>query len=132
MRRAIQFLSVDDVLAIHEDTLAREGGAEGLRDRGLLESATLMPQQKFGGAFLHSGLAAMAAAYLFHIVANHPFIDGNKRTGAMAALVFLDANGVRRLPKPEGLEVATLAVADGKMTKEQLTEWMRAASRTMD
>ena len=120
-----QILSVDDVLAIHEDTIAQEGGLAGLRDPGLLESAVMMPQQRFGGAYLHGGLAEMAAAYLFHITQNHAFHDGNKRTGALAALVFLDVNGVESLPPPADLERVTLHVADGTCSKPQLTEWMR-------
>ena len=125
MSTDIRFLSVDDVLAIHEDTLEQEGGLAGIREPGLLESAVMMPQQRFGGQYLHEGLAAMAAAYLFHISQNHPFIDGNKRAGAMAALVFLDVNGVVTLPLPDELEAATLGVASGETNKEALTEWFR-------
>jgi len=121
----IRFLSVDDVLAIHEDTMNREGGLAGLRDPGLLVSAVTMPQQQFGGQYLHEDLAAMAAAYLFHIAQNRPFLDGNKQVAAMAALVFLDANSVTKLPPPDELEKATLDLAAGKMDKETLTGWMR-------
>ena len=122
----LRFLSVADVLTIHEDTIRHEGGMAGIRDPGLLESAVLMPpQQQFGGKYLHPGLAEMAAAYLFHISQNHAFNDGNKRTGALAALIFLDANGVSSLPSPAELERMTLAVASGDATKDQLTEWMR-------
>jgi death-on-curing protein len=124
-----RFLSVDDVLAIHEDTIGREGGLAGLRDPGLLESAVTMPQQRFAGAWLHPGLPAMAAAYLYHIASNHPFLDGNKRTAAMAALVFLDVNGRRKLPPPKALEQATLAVAAGTMTKARLIDWMKRQLR---
>ena len=121
----IRFLSVDDVLAIHEDTIACEGGLAGIRDPGLLESAVLMPQQKFGGDYLHDGLPAMAAAYLFHIAQNHAFYDGNKRTAALSALVFLAVKGVDSLPEPEALESTTLAVAASRCRKDELTEWMR-------
>lgn len=120
----IQFLSVDDVLAIQEDTIACEGGLAGVRAPGLLESAVTMPQQQFGGRYLHDGLAAMAAAYLFHIAQNHAFHDGNKRTAALAALVFLDVNGVASLPPPDDLEQATLRVAAGECAKQELTAWM--------
>lgn len=122
---AIRFLSVDDVLTIHADTLAHEGGLAGLRDPGLLESAVMMAQQQFGGQYLHEDLAAMAAAYLFHIAQNHPFNDGNKRAAVMSALVFLDVNGVTNLPDPEVLEVTTLRVASSQMNKSGLTAWMR-------
>ena len=82
---APDFLDIEDVLELHALQLARYGGADGVRDRGLLESAVAQPQATFDGAFVHDGLFAMAAAYLFHIVQNHPFIDGNKRAGAAAA-----------------------------------------------
>lgn len=126
MTPSIRFLSVDDVLAIHEDTIRVEGGLAGIRDPGLLESAVLMPQQRFGGELLHRGLAALAAAFLFHITVNHPFQDGNKRTGALSALVFLMLNGAPRLPEPDDLERVTMAVAASGCTKEQLTSWMQA------
>ena len=121
----LQFLSVADVLMIHEDTIRHEGGMAGIRDPGLLESAVLMPQQQFGGKYLHPGLAEMAAAYLFHIAQNHAFNDGHRRTAAMAALIFLDVNGESSLPSPDELERMTLAVASGDATKNQLTEWMQ-------
>lgn len=125
---AIRFLSVDDVLTIHQNTIANEGGLAGLRDAGLLESAVLMPQQRFEGEYLHPDLAAMAAAYLFHIAQNHVFHDGNKRAAVLAALIFLSINGVELLPPPEALEEMTMRVASGEAEKAELTEWMRRHS----
>jgi death-on-curing protein len=122
----IRFLSIEDVLQIQQDTIAIEGGLAGLRDAGLLASAVMMPQQQFDGSYLHDGLAAMAAAYLFHLSQNHAFIDGNKRAAVMSALIFLDVNGVETLPAPEALEGITLAVAAGGIRKPELTGWMRA------
>ncbi len=122
---ATQFLSVEDVLALHEDTIRREGGPAGIRDPGLLESAVLMPQQQFGGDYLHRGPAEQAAAYLFHISQNHPFLDGNKRTAALAALVFLTVNGAPKLPPPDDLEAMVLQVAASQVTKAELTDWMK-------
>lgn len=127
----VQFLSVDDVLAIHENTIRHEGGLPGLRDPGLLESAVLMPQQQFGGEYLHSGLAAMAAAYLFHITQNHPFYDGNKRAGVLAALIFLQLNGAESLPDPQELEAMTLRVAASNCGKAELTQWLREQIREL-
>ena len=124
MDGSIRFLSVDDVRAIHEDTIAHEGGQAGLRSPELLDAAVAMPRQQVGGRLLHETLPGMAAAYLYHIAQNHPFYDGNKRTGAMAALVFLDVNGVCELPEPEGLERMTMDVAASRATKQQLTDWM--------
>jgi death-on-curing protein len=88
------FLDIEDVIELHATQLAIYGGGAGLRDRGLLESAVVQPQLFFDGEFAHPGLFEMAAAYLFHIVSNHPFVDGNKRAGVLAALVFLDVNGI--------------------------------------
>jgi death on curing protein len=121
----VRFLSVQDVLAIHEDTVLHEGGLSGLRDAGLLESAVLMPQQQFGGEYLHPGLPEMAAAYLFHLCRNHAFLDGNKRVAVLAALIFLRVNGVEGLPEPDALEAITLEVASGARGKGELTEWLR-------
>lgn len=82
-----------------------------------------MPQQKFEDTYLHKGIAAKAAAYLYHITKNHPFNDGNKRTAAMSALIFLDVNNAPTLPPPDALEKTTLGVASGKTSKEQLINW---------
>jgi len=91
---SIDFLSVEDVLELHANQVDLYGGEHGVRDMGLLESAAAQAQAGFGGEYLHTGIFEMASAYLFHIVQNHPFIDGNKRAGAVAALVFLDINHV--------------------------------------
>jgi death-on-curing protein len=111
------FLDVDDVIEIHATQLEVHGGSPGLRDRGLLESAVAQPQAAFGGEFAHHGLFAMAAAYLFHIVSNHPFVDGNKRAGLLAALVFLDINGVAVDHPSEALYELTMSVAEGRLQK---------------
>jgi death on curing protein len=121
------FLDVEDVLLIQQDTVEAEGGARGVRDLGLLDAAVMVPRQSYGGEYLHPDLPAMAAAYLFHIAKNHPFVDGNKRAAAMSALVFLDLNGVTRLPEWTEFERVTMAVASGDMAKEALTTWMRQA-----
>lgn len=92
---AVVFLTVDDVLALHADQIERFGGRAGIRDIGLLESDLGMPLATFQSESLHPSLAEMAAAYLFHIARNHPFLDGNKRVGLMAMLVFVALN--RRL-----------------------------------
>ena len=129
MANDTRFLSVDDVLAIHEDTIGCEGGLSGIRDLGLLISAVMMPQQRFAGEYLHKGIAAMAAAYLYHIAQNHAFHDGNKRTAALSALVFLDVNGVTHLPSPQALERMTLGVAASDTDKNQLTAWMQEVTK---
>jgi death on curing protein len=124
------FLDLEDVLELHGLQLARYGGADGVRDRGLLESAIAQPQATFDGAFVHDGLFAMAAAYLFHIVQNHPFVDGNKRTGLLAALVFLDLNGISITHGSPGLHDLTLGVAEGRVTKAEAAETLQRIAQS--
>lgn len=114
-----RFLSTDEVLYIHQRSIERFGGSLGVRDRGLLESAVAMPAAQFGGAYLHQDVPIMAAAYLFHLCKNHPFVDGNKRIALAAAETFLILNGFRLNADDMALEVLTLGVADGSNTKEQ-------------
>lgn len=119
------------MLAIRDDTIRCEGGIAVLRDPGLLESAVMMPRQKFGGAYLHPNREAMAAAYLYHLTQNMAFSDANRRIAAMAVLVFLHLNGMEFLPPPEELERVVLEVADGSMSKAALTRWVEFHA-TMD
>lgn len=83
-----EFLTVEDVLELQERALERFGGGQGIRDRGLLESAVAAPQASFGGEYAHTSLFEIAAAYAFHIAQNQPFLDGNKRAGLGSALLF--------------------------------------------
>lgn len=121
----ILFLSVDDGVLFHCDTIDRDSGSHGVRDHGLLDAAAAMPRQQFTGDYLHKDLPAMAAAYLFQIAQNHPFADGNKRAAVLSALAFLSMNGIEELPDPEGLESVTRQVVDGEMEKDELTRWIR-------
>lgn len=120
-----EFLTVEDMLQIHDEQLTAYGGATGIRDQGLLESAVAMPQASFGEAYLHEDLAYMAAAYAFHIAQNQPFLDGNKRTGLVAAIVFLDLNGITVLDPQEKLYDAMIAMAERRMDKDVLAELLR-------
>ncbi len=119
------FLDLDHVLRAHHSLIERYGGAHGIRDVGLLHSAIAMPQASFGGVFLHEDLFAMAAAYLYHIVQNHPFLDGNKRAGAAAAIIFLAVNNIELDADEEGLVELTLGVAEGKIGKPQIADFFR-------
>lgn len=120
-----RFLSVEEVLGLHEQLFDRFGGNHGLRDLGMLESAVAMPQAGFGDEYLHEDLFEMAAAYLFHIVMNHPFIDGNKRTGTHAAFVFLADNGhAITLSQDEKYDLV-IGVCEGTVTKKQLAAAFR-------
>lgn len=95
MRLEIRFLSFETVVALHLHQIEKFGGEPGVRDENLLSSAIGMAEAGFGDQYFHKSLFEMAAAYLFHIVKNHPFIDGNKRAGTAAALAFLRGNGYR-------------------------------------
>jgi death-on-curing protein len=115
------FLTLDEVLEIHEQQIERYGGSHGLRDAAGLESAIATPQATFGGEFLHPSIPAMAAAYLFHLCQNHAFIDGNKRVGANAAITFLLMNDWEPTLSEEELVELVLSVASSRLAKTELT-----------
>ena len=119
------FLNLSEVLRIHRDQMERYGGEPGIRDLGLLQSALTMPAAGFGGRFLHNDLFEMAAAYLFHITRNHPFVDGNKRTGAVCALVFLELNDMEINAGEDELVEMVTAVAEGRMEKGAIAGFFR-------
>lgn len=125
------FLTLDEVVAIHRDQIERYGGALGVRGWGLLQSAIAMPAATFGGQYLHSDLLEMAAAYMFHIVQNHPFIDGNKRVGAVASDVFLTLNDVRLTASEDEYADFVLSVARGETSKSAAAEFLRANSKPL-
>ena len=114
------FLSLDEVLEIHEQQIERYGGSSGIRDVAGLESAVATPQATFGGEFLHRSIPAMSAAYLFHLCQNHAFIDGNKRVGANAAITFLLMNEWEPTFDEGELVELVLAVASGAIAKPDL------------
>jgi death-on-curing protein len=119
------FLSIGEIIEIHNDQIQRYGGQAGIRDLKLLQSAVAMPTVSFESQYLHQDLFEMAAAYLFHITQNHPFIDGNKRTGAVAALVFLYLNGIELKVDENIFENAVRSVAEGKWNKAQIAKFFR-------
>lgn len=125
----IPFLTTDEVLEIHDDQIRRYGGAVGIRDIGLLQSAVAVPSTGVGDQYLHRDLYEMAAAYLFHIVRNHPFVDGNKRTGAVAAMVFLALNDIRLEATEDEFEHIVREVARGRLDKAGVPEFIRGNSR---
>lgn len=119
------FLTLDDVIVIHRDQIERYGGSPGIRDIELLKSAVATPTAGYGGDYLHADMFEMAAAYLFHIIRNHPFVDGNKRTGAVAALVFLMMNGIELRASEDKLEAMVRSVAEGRADKAKLASFFR-------
>jgi death-on-curing protein len=128
----IVYLSVGQVLALHDDLVAAFGGARLLRERGLLESAVARPAMTFGGEDLYGDLAAKAAALMHSLVLNHPFIDGNKRIGAAAAELFVEWDGSVLQASDEEFEEVTLAVAAGTVAIEALAIWFRQRLRMVD
>lgn len=125
MTDTVHFLGMERVLVIHKRMMDEYGGGAGVRDQGLLESACAMPEATFGGEFLHDGIPAMAAAYLFHICKNHPFLDGNKRTALAAAVMFLFINGYALNAPKDEVERLTIGVADGSVSKSDSTDYFK-------
>ena len=127
-----KFIDLAEVLEIHEDQIKRYGGSPGIRDLGALESALAMPQSGIGGQYFHADLYEMAAAYLYHLVMGHPFIDGNKRVGTVTALVFLRLNGVHLDVTNPTLADTVLTVTEGRLSKPGLAEWFLKKADSSD
>ena len=124
------FVEFDTALRIHELSLKEFGGLAGVRSAELLDSALEQPRATFGGEFLHEDLFSMAAAYLFHIVKNHPFLDGNKRAGLAVTLAFLDRNGYPIEQPSPALFDLTIAVAEGRLDKPSVARIFRDLARS--
>jgi len=120
------FLTLDDILESHQFQIDSYGGSQGVRDLGLLESAIAQPQAGFGGQYLHADVYEMAAAYLYHLVMNHPFVDGNKRVGLEAALIFLEINDATVRASDEALVDLVLKTTIGEMGKREIADFFRS------
>jgi death-on-curing protein len=118
-------LTVEIVREIHAEAIGRFGGSDGVREMALLESAVAAPQASFGGSSPYQDMAEVAAAYLFYLCKNHPFIDGNKRAALGACVVFLRLNGIE--PETDGpkWEELTLAVAASEIDRDEATQRLR-------
>ena len=116
------WLDIDTVLDFHAEQLALFGGADGIRDHGLLDSALARPLNKFG--YGENSIAALAAAYGFGIARNHPFIDGNKRTALASMIVFLGLNGMDLDAPQEAATAMILSLAAGEITEDVLAQWV--------
>ena len=130
-RKPLLHLSAEAVKAIHDEVLAAHGGSAGLRDTALLESAVAAPRATYGGEPLLKDIVEIAAAYLFYLCSNHPFVDGNKRTALASCLVFLEANG--RLPDPalpgrqiDAWEALVLDVAASRVDRDGTTRRLKS------
>jgi death-on-curing protein len=127
-----EYLSLRQVLELHAEQLERYGGATGLRDRGGLESALARPAMTFGGEDLYPDVATKAAALMHSLALNHPFVDGNKRVAAHAAVLFALLNAFELTATPEELVLTTLRVAEGKVEVEALAIWFRQRLRGIE
>jgi death-on-curing protein len=121
----VVFISVEQVEALHAAQLRRFGGADGQRDRGALEAAVARPAMTFGGEDLYPELPSKAGALMHSLLMSHPYMDGNKRVGAHAAILFLRLNGHRTNFSSADLEEITMAVARGEVDAEALAIWFR-------
>jgi len=127
-RRAVDFLTLAELIEIHRNQIELYGGNPGIRDITLLSSAIALPKSTFDGVFLHGDLFEMAAAYVFHICQNHPFVDGNKRVALVAGLVFLELNGIS-IEDPRGeLYSLMMRVAAGKTGKDAIAATLKRFS----
>jgi death-on-curing protein len=116
-----ELLTLDEVLSLHAEQIRLFGGASGIRDLGLLLGSV---EATFGGVFLHETIFAMAAAYLYGICRNHPFLDGNKRTALGAALTFLEMNGVAIDEDEDSFYDLVIGVAEGRVSKAAVTVFL--------
>ena len=122
-------LTVEIVREIHAAVLTAFGGADGIRDQGLLESAVAAPQATFAGQSPFSDLIEIAAAYLFYLCRNHAFVDGNKRTAMVAAITFLRLNEIEPSPDGPQWEALVLDVAASRIDREETTARLRKLLR---
>ena len=123
------FFDISDVLDFHIEQTELYGGIHGVRDIGLLESALAVPMSGLGGKYFHEFPFEMAAAYLFHIIQDHPFVDGNKRTGLAACLYFLGMHGVEIEADPDELERFVRSIAVGKIQKTDIARFLHKHSK---
>jgi death on curing protein len=121
----MNYLTSEQVLFIHSRLVAETGGSHGVRDLGLLESAVARPRATFDGKELYPDLFRQVATLMDSLINNHPFVDGNKRTGVTAAGLFLRINGWKLTISPKKLESFTLRVATGGMKVAGLANWLR-------
>jgi len=123
------WLGVELIERLHDRQLAEHGGPAGIRDRGMLESALGRARQKFAYGGPDIELSDLAAAYAFGLARNHPFVDGNKRTAAVACELFLELNGYLLVASDEDLYPVFAALAAGELDEDQLAVWLRRHSR---
>jgi death-on-curing protein len=125
------FLTLDEVMAIHADRIERHGGGKGIRDPNLLRSALARPAATVAGEWLHPTLPGMAAAYLFHLCRDRPFVDGNERAALAVAGVFMELNGLELVAAADVLYDVVVAVAEGRTSKAELAFFLSRHVRSV-
>lgn len=118
------FLSIEEVIQIHDELVKNFGGLQGIRDMGLLISAIEMPKAMMFGEYLHESIYDKASAYLYHVIQNHAFLDGNKRTGSACALIFLYQNGHEKKYDMKDFEEMVCQVAQGLLSKQEISKFL--------
>lgn len=120
----MKHLSNEQVICLHSMAIKKTGGLDGIKDKGLLDSALNSPFQSFDGEELYPSIQAKAGRLGFGIIKNHPFLDGNKRIGILAMMVFLEINGIELECSDDEIIDLGLGVASGKYNDEYITEWI--------
>lgn len=123
------FIPLEYVIKVHDELIKEYGGSLGILNLGLLKSALEMPKSTFNGKYLHKTIFHKAAAYLFHLAKNHPFVDGNKRTAGIITLLFLSYNNVSFAISDEEYEKIILEVAKGKLDKKEIAHFFKKHSK---
>lgn len=127
----INYLTLEQILVIHQDQIEQYGGSHGLRDLALLESAVFRPQSSFSGKELYKTIFDKTAAIMHSLILNHPFIDGNKRTGIVSAVVFLELNGFRLEVSQKELVKTALKIESKELSLENVAEWLKLNSKIL-
>lgn len=131
MNYDVYYLTLEQILVIHEDQIDRYGGSHGLRDLSLLESAIFRPQTTFSGEELYKSIFDKAAAMLHSLILNHPFIDGNKRTAVVATIVFLFKNNYEIHVSNTALLTFALAVEKKEYNLEEISRWLQENTKPL-
>ncbi len=132
MTTQTSFLTLEQILVIHEDQIDRYGGSHGIRELALLESAVFRPQSTFAGEELYSTIFDKASALIHSLVLNHPFVDGNKRTATASMLVFLEINGLTLKVGQKELLKTVLKIESKDMDIEEIADWLKKNSKSLN
>ena len=131
MELSVLFLRLEEVLKIHENQITLYGGSPGIRDEKLLEAALAQPEASYAGNYLHADIYSMAAAYMYHLAMDHPFVDGNKRVATVCALIFLELNNYELDVSNEILEKTVFELASSHLAKDDLVDFYKRNTKPL-